>query len=89
MQLHPLFTPELKPYCSPRLPSQLSDPGELLSLPLLEVLGNRQGWPEYFQKASVETDSADIIYHKTNNLTAGMSMGEMAGCVSGLLGLLY
>ncbi|MFT7053839.1 MAG: LysR family glycine cleavage system transcriptional activator [Psychromonas sp.] len=76
MQLQPLFTPELKPYCSPRLASQLSDPDDLLSLPLIEVLGNRQGWPEWFQKASVETDSADILYHKTDNLAAGISMAE-------------
>ena len=44
MQLHPLFTPKLKPYCSPKLADQLSEPSDLLSLPLLEVLGTRQGW---------------------------------------------
>jgi LysR family glycine cleavage system transcriptional activator len=76
MQLHPLFTPKLKPYCSPKLADQLSEPSDLLSLPLLEVLGTRQGWQEWFQQAGVKTDNADILYHKTDNLAAGMSMGE-------------
>ncbi|WP_293268598.1 LysR substrate-binding domain-containing protein [Neptunomonas sp.] len=76
MHLHPLFTSNLKPYCSPTLADQLNAPSDLLAVPLLEIIGNRQGWQEWFQKASVKIDSADIIYHKTDNLAAGMSMGE-------------
>ncbi|WP_201556418.1 LysR substrate-binding domain-containing protein [Psychrobacter sp. 72-O-c] len=74
MQLHPLFTPELTPYCAPKLAHQLSDPSDLLCLPLLEVLGNRQGWQGWFQQAAIDTANADILYHKIDNLAAGMSM---------------
>ncbi|MFT6917028.1 MAG: LysR family glycine cleavage system transcriptional activator [Motiliproteus sp.] len=76
MTLQPLFTPELKPYCSPELASQLNAPGDLLALPLIEVLGNRQGWREWFQQACVNMDDVDTLYHQTDSLAAGISMAE-------------
>ncbi len=84
----PLLQPQLKPCCSVRLQGLLNDPDDLCSQPLLEVIGNRQGWAEWFQ--CVEMAAVPVtIRHKVDSLAMAFQMAE-AGlgvflCYEGLL----
>ena len=51
LTLEPLINAELTPYCAPRLAQYLNDPCDLLSLPLLDVVGISRSWNEWFEYA--------------------------------------
>ncbi|MEH6578712.1 MAG: LysR family transcriptional regulator [Amphritea sp.] len=72
---YPLFKPRLKPYCSKRLAKQLSDPVDLLSQPLIEVTGNRQGWLDWFEQSGV-SGTESILRHKVDSVAMAVSMSE-------------
>ncbi len=76
LTLQPLLIPELKPYCSPHVARLLNDPIDLLSLPLLDVVGINTGWPQWFEAVGINPDSTNVLYHKMDNALTAMLMAE-------------
>ncbi|MCV6612710.1 MAG: LysR substrate-binding domain-containing protein [Amphritea sp.] len=84
MHVEPLITAELTPYCTGKLARLLSDPVDLLSLPLLDVVGNNTRWQQWFEHVGINTSDSDILYHRVDNsltttLMAESGMGVMLG----------
>ena len=75
MHTEALFSPILKPYCSSRLARFVSDRDDLLSLPLLDVIGTRQGWTDWFRQAGL-TPTGEVLKHKVDNVAMAYQMAE-------------
>lgn len=71
----PLLHPVLHPCCSVRLRRLVNDPVDLCSQPLLEVIGNRQTWRDWFQRAAVDADT-DSVSHRVDSLAMAFQMAE-------------
>ena len=77
LTLKPLITAELKPFCTPKIARLLSDPVDLLSLPLIEVVGVNTSWPQWFEAAGIKMEkTTDVLYHKVDNALTAMLMAE-------------
>lgn len=75
-QLDALLTPEVMAFCSPTLAKLVSQPADLLSLPLIEVTGVNHSWQQWFEQADIELDKNSVTYHKVDTLTAATLMVE-------------
>lgn len=71
----PLLQPLLQPCCSIRLRGLLNDPDDLHSQPLLEVIGNRQGWQQWFSGVG-RPESNALIRHRVDSLAMAFQMAE-------------
>ena len=76
VRAQPLFAPQLKPYCAPELARTLREPGDLLAVPLVEIIGNRQGWQDWFASAGVDNAGARPLRHKVDSLALAVPMAE-------------
>ncbi|MFT2109581.1 LysR substrate-binding domain-containing protein [Marinomonas sp. 2405UD68-3] len=76
LSLDALIEAEVQPYCSPHIAKLISDPSDLLSLPLIEVLGTSHSWTQWFEKIGIDIDSNTVIYHKVDTLLAATLMVE-------------
>lgn len=70
----PLFRPQLKPYCAPFLSKLLHEPIDLLSLPLIDILGNHQGWTDWFFHAGI--DDTGALRHKVDSAAMAIRMAQ-------------
>ncbi len=70
----PLLTPRLKPYCAASLSKLVHDPMDLLSLPLIDILGNHQGWTDWFLKVGVDDSAA--LKHRVDSVAIAINMAQ-------------
>lgn len=75
MSTEALFSSILKPYCSAHLARMVNDRDDLFSLPLLEVIGTRRGWTDWFQQAGALPDR-EVLKHKVDNVAMAYQMAE-------------
>ncbi|ANG63935.1 hypothetical protein A8C75_16625 [Marinobacterium aestuarii] len=70
----PLLTPRLKPYCAASLSRLVHEPIDLLSLPLIDVIGNHQGWTDWFLNVGV--DDSGALKHRVDSVAMAISMAQ-------------
>lgn len=76
MEAQPLIRSELAPYCAPQLARLLSDPEDLISLPLLDIVGNKTRWSDWFAEAGLDISDRDIQLHRLDNALTASLMAE-------------
>ncbi|WP_133011332.1 LysR family transcriptional regulator [Marinomonas flavescens] len=77
-EAYPLITPNLRPYCSAENAKRLRSPEDLVCLPLLEVIGAKQGWDSWLTKMGLSS-LMDLPRHYTDSHASAVSMAAN-GC---------
>jgi LysR family glycine cleavage system transcriptional activator len=76
LSLEPLIKTEITPFCSVKMAKLISQPIDLLSLPLIEVLGVSHSWDEWFEPFGIKMDPNQVICHKVDTILAASLMVE-------------
>jgi len=76
LNLEPLIKAEIQPFCSVNLANLISQPIDLLSFPLIEVLGVSHSWDEWFEQFGIKMDPNHVICHKVDTILAASLMVE-------------
>lgn len=71
----PLLRPQLKPYCGSQLARLIQEPVDLLSLPLIEVIGTRRSWKDWFECAGI-ADPGTVLKHKVDSVAMAIQMAQ-------------
>jgi LysR family glycine cleavage system transcriptional activator len=69
----PVTTDRLFPVCRPALAASLREPRDLLRQRLIHVIGNRQGWTDWFAKAGLRGVSFDQVL-QTDTSAIGLEL---------------
>lgn len=65
-----LITSNLRPYCSPQNAKRLRSPADLENLPMLDVLGTKQGWEEWLLKMDLSSLSKQPRHYMDSHASA-------------------
>lgn len=68
-----LVTPKLRPYCSPEMAKQIHKPEDVLQWPLLNVIGNRKGWPAWLAQYNLAL-SDTCPTHKMDTVATAVAL---------------
>jgi len=80
VKTHRLFTPELRPYCTPRVAASIKKPEDLLQHPLIEVMGTLTGWDNWFAAQGI----SDRPYNFLNRVDSAAFSVSMAASNFGI-----
>jgi LysR family glycine cleavage system transcriptional activator len=69
----PVTTDRLFPVCTPALAATLGEPRDLLRQRLIHVIGNRQGWTDWFAKAGLRGVTFDQVL-QTDTSAIGLEL---------------
>ncbi|MFT2111757.1 LysR family transcriptional regulator [Marinomonas sp. 2405UD68-3] len=72
---HLLITPRLRPYCTPHNAKYLRSPADLGQLPLLDVIGTKQGWDSWLGNMNLSS-LMDQPRHYMDNYASAVSMAS-------------
>ena len=76
-----LITPKLRPFCSPRLASQLHSIDDLQQLPLIDILGNHQQWEDWFKVTNLNAAPRIPVSHQVDTAAAAVALAVNDGGV--------
>lgn len=76
LSLDPLIRTQVKPYCSGKNAKLITQPKDLCSLPLIEVVGTHHSWVGWFEEAGVSLEGVELSYHKVDTLLSAALMAE-------------
>ncbi|WP_133013210.1 LysR substrate-binding domain-containing protein [Marinomonas flavescens] len=74
LNLEALLQANVQAFCSPNLAKHIDSPNDLLSLPLIEVMGSSHSWSQWFEKVGIDMDDSKVVCHKVDTLTAATQM---------------
>jgi LysR family glycine cleavage system transcriptional activator len=74
LSLEPLLKAEVQAFCSPQLAKLIHSPNDLLSLPLIEVMGSSHTWSLWFETVGIDMDVSKVVCHKVDTLVAATQM---------------
>ncbi|MCE8015520.1 LysR family transcriptional regulator [Halomonas sp. MCCC 1A17488] len=77
-----LLSREIRPYCSLTLANHLRDTGNLLELPLIDVLGTPNGWKDWLTRHLPEsTASGQLFYVDSYTIAASLAIENVGVCL--------
>lgn len=76
LNLEPLIKAEVQPLCSVKIAQLISQPKDLLSLSLIEVVGASHSWEQWFEQFDINLDPSQVICHKVDTILAASMMAE-------------
>ena len=85
LSLEPLLQAEVEAFCSPDVADLIDTPKDLLSLPLIDIMGSSHSWSQWFEKVGIDMDDSKVVCHKVDTLAAA---SQMVKCGLGVM-LIY
>jgi len=79
----PLVQEYLVPVCAPAIRDQLNEPADILTFPLLHILGTRDGWNEWLALAGVRDNAQRFEVRLDSSLVACRAAEQGAGIALG------
>lgn len=77
-----LLSREIRPYCSLTLANRLRDTGNLLELPLIDVLGTPNGWKDWLTRHLPEAaESGQHFYVDSYTIAASLAIENVGVCL--------
>ena len=73
VEMHPLLTPKLRPFCSPQIAQQIRNESALNDFALIDIIGNHQQWNDWLKAADNKTSNRSIR-HQVDTAAAAVQL---------------